>query len=135
MKERKKRREGRLEEVLYNPVMVKVYLHYEGSHGPQYTEAMAISTGETLDDILARFVSVYNKQHEKIHGIGKGKLDILSLSLRKTEERRPLSFTLSSKDLLEEIEDREDLLVEDLEVPRKAATTTTKKTTEIYRRP
>ena len=110
--------------------MVKVYLHYEGSHGPEYTEAMAISTGETLDDILARFVSVYNKQHEKIHSIGKGKLNILSLSLRKTDERRPLSFALSSKDLLEEIEDREDLLVEDLEVPRKATTTIKKKNTD-----
>merc|ERR1711991_507746 len=98
--------------------------------GPEYTEAMAISTGETLDDILARFVSVYNKQHEKIHGIGKGKLNILSLSLRKTDERRPLSFALSSKDLLEEIEDREDLLVEDLEVPRKATTTIKKKNTD-----
>ena len=108
--------------------MMKVFLHYEGSQGPQFTKAFVLSLGETPDDVLSGFVDEYNKHHEKIHGIGKGKLDPLRLSLRRAEDRRPFAFTISSSEFLEELEDREDLLVEDLVVPRKAPTTDTSTT-------
>ena len=99
--------------------MVKVYLHYEGTQGPEHTEAVVVTSGEKVDDVITRFAAIYNKQYEKVHGIGKGKLDPMSLSLRKAEESHPLSFTLSPAEFLEEIEDREDIMVEDLKTPRK----------------
>ena len=108
--------------------MIKVFLHYEGSQGPQFTKSFMLSLGETPDDVLSGFVVEYNKHHENIHSIGKGKLDPLCLSLRRAEDRRPFAFTISSSEFLEELEDREDLLVEDLVVPRKAPTTDTSTT-------
>ena len=78
--------------------------------------------------MLSGCVVEYNKNNENIHGIGKGKLVPLCLSLRRAEDRRPFAFTISSSEFLEAVEDREDRLVEDLGVPRKAPTTATSTT-------
>ena len=52
---------------------MKVYLHYEGSQGPEFTLALIISENDGVIEILTKFSALYNTKHKAIHPIDKGK--------------------------------------------------------------